>query len=210
MNPKRKHTDSPQNPLQKLLYNLLFVRQFEFQTSVPAEICADRLTYLHKQTQGGFYRRKTRYNVDIHEDGFGAYDFDMRTKDRGMYTIAQAVGEVIPQGMETTIRGEVRFGAVYFFLVGISVLWTLFIMENMFFALPLFMTVLFLLSPLYTFWYMYKLRNKLLQEIETAVRPRYFEDRTARLSKRGQQMDDGLDMLLADETDQAYYDNQKS
>ncbi|GEM_PF-2812255 len=203
MSNKRK--SAPQNSIEWFMSHLLFTQRFEFETSLDIDTVVERLNESAYEPKG-WRHTLPRFKLKT-EKQYDHYQFDLQAKDdRQQYTIAHATGS-IDQTLDNGARvvGEVRFGVVYFFLLGLSVLWMIFIFQFFGLRIPPWMLALVMSAPLFTFGHMFWKRYHLLKDIRETITPR-MSDRNFDKLKRQDATDDAIndDLLYLDNESQRY------
>lgn len=169
MTQKRKPKSN--SPLDVLFDNVLFVKRYRFETSLPIDTTVDRLHELSHELHGWFYR-KPRYVVNS-TPMIDHIALDIRAKEsRQHYTVAHTTAQLYSDQNTTIIEGEIRFGIVYFVFMLLSVIWMFFLFQWARVQLPMWIVLFALAIPIYNFAQMIHHRNKLLNKIETAMTPR--------------------------------------
>lgn len=157
--------------LDVLFDNVLFVKRYRFETSLPIDTTVDRLHELSHELHGWFYR-KPRYVVNS-KPMTDHIALDIRAKEsRQHYTVAHTTAQLYSDQNTTVIEGEIRFGIVYFVFMLLSVIWMFFLFQWARVQLPMWIVMFALAIPIYNFAQMIHHRNKLLKKIETAMTPR--------------------------------------
>jgi len=171
MTPKRKPKN--QNPIvDQFFNNILFVKGYTFETSLPLQTVTERL-YGLKDEKSGWLIRRSRYFIEI-ENLYGQANFDIRAKDRQhRYTITHATGTAYSSDNGgTVVEGEIRFGVVYFLMFMLSILWVVFIFQYFGLGFSAWLIGFALISPTFTFGHMLYKRQQLINSIQTAITPR--------------------------------------
>lgn len=204
MSSKRKH--QPESWIDYISHELLFLRHFEIQTSLSPEECAQQLVNMAAIKRGRFFPTSI-YRIDL-TPNFESYDFDIRARDgsRNQNTTIHAYGEILPDDAGCFIEGEVRFGKVYFILLLFSIAWIFFLLQMFGYFPPLFLFI-FLFSPLYTFWQMYRMRNKLLEDMEMLLRPDISKSQLSNQKAHSRLMMDKSESLSFDSVDESKASN---
>lgn len=212
MSQKRKPKSN--SLVDQFFNNVLFVKRYTFETSLPMYTVTNRLHELSDE-QHGWLNNKSRYIVDS-EDRYDHHTFEIRAKDRQQrYTITHAMGTVHSADHGgTVVEGEIRFGVVYFFLLMISILWLFFIFQYFGVQYPIWLMGLFMLSPTFTFVHMFRKRRQLIKSIQLAITPR-MSDRNLSKSKQRKglgeiyrDLEQEFDSIDDESSETYYYDQQ--
>jgi len=205
----RKRKTKPRNFISVFMDNLLFTQTFTFETSVDEAAVIARLHESSRQRKG--WRHAHPLFVLTTEDAIDHHRFDLRAKDNNQrYTIAHATGviEATSQG-GTTVSGEIRFGVVYFFLLGITVLGMFFMFQYFGFSLSTELLALVMISPLFTFGHMFWKRHYVLKDIRQAIQPRMSDRQFDKLKRSEATIESEHDYLFADDDGESVrYDGQ--
>jgi len=206
MSNKRKTTS--RNPVHDFMDNLLFMQSFDFETSVDVDTVIERLQESSRERKG-WRHPYPRFELTT-ENAYDHHLFDLKAKDNNQqYTIVHATGAIEPTAQDgTVVSGEVRFGVVYFFLLGVSVVWMLFIFQFFGLALPPLLLGLVMLAPLSTFVHMFWKRRGLLKDIEESIKPRMSDRKFDKLKRQDTDADDVEPYLSEYESESLRYDQQ--
>lgn len=205
MSNKRK--PKSQTSVDWFMSNLLFTQKFHFETSLDIDTVVTRLHETAHERKG--WRHPHPRFVLTSEKGDDLYWIDLRAKDKNQqYTISHATGSIESTANNGAIvRGEIRFGVVYFFLLIVSVLWMVFIFQFFGLTLPIWALIMVMIAPLFTFGHMFWKRNQLLKELEATVKPR-MSDRTFEKLKHHEQDTEFEHLFTYDDTESKRYDQQ--
>jgi len=179
--------NKPTSSSSSILDNILFTKRFQFRTSVPADVCAERIGNLP------FTEGKSKYTTEIdpinNDITFDIWSGSRHQRDpRKARVIGN--GRIIQRGHETLVEGEVKIGMNR--MLGLGVLMVL----NLFWVLALmtlpafwFVYMIFAggfpaIAPVYLFYQNLKERNTLLMDIQMAVTPHLSDKRTSRLTEQ--------------------------
>lgn len=201
----KKRDDTPRNPIEWFMSNLLFTQSFEFETSVDIHTVVERL---HEKSHERNWRQSYPRFVLTTEPRHDHYWFDLRAKDdRQKNTIIHATGSIESTAQDgALLSGELRFGVVYFFLLGVSVLWMFFIFQFFGLRMPSWMLIIVMAGPALTFGHMFWKRHHVLKDIRESITPR-MTDRNFEKLKR-QDLDETDPTLVDDEDESQTYGRQ--
>ena len=168
-----------------MLDNIQFTKRFQFRTSVPADICAERIANLP------FTEGKSKYTTEI-DPIHNNITFDIWSGSRHQRDPSKARvignGRIIQRGNETLVEGEIKIGMNRMLKLGVlmtlNLFWVLALM-----TLPAFWFVYMIfaggfpaIAPVYLFYQNLKERNTLLTDIQGAVTPHLSDKRAIRLT----------------------------
>lgn len=172
MTQKRKPKSS--SPLDVLFDNVLFVKRYRFETSLPINIIVEQLNAISGDWDV-WRMLKLRVNVKS-ELVYDQYTFDIEVSDNGMTAMfANAKTTIYPDNDKTVIVGEAHLNPMSMLLALWSVVITAYITisaaHTTGIALRLGIFILFVLPPVYLFIRLIVTRNLLIRRIETICLP---------------------------------------
>lgn len=167
-----------------ILRQFLFTKHFEFRTSVPVDLAAERIGEIP------FNHGNAHYTTEVEPVGNG-YLFDIWEGSKLQREPSKArvigTGTITRQGNETIVQGEVRIGLNRMLVLSILTLvvsfWTFGLLTMPFGFLYLIYTGgMSIIGPIYLFWQTLKKRSLMLDEVKAAVTP-HLSDRQSRLQE---------------------------
>lgn len=180
-------TNKPKQSTNSMLDNLQFTKRFQFRTSVPVDIGAERIGDLP------FTDGNSKYTTEI-EPKNRDYDFDIWAGNKYQRERRKArvtgSGSITQHANDTLVEGEVKIGLNRMLLLSVlmvlNVFWILGLatLPSFWFAYMLIVGGFPAIAPIYLFWQTLKERNKLLADIQGAVTPYLSDKRTTRLQDR--------------------------
>jgi hypothetical protein len=177
-------TNKQKQSQSSIMDNFQFTKRFQFRTSVPVDVCAERIGNLP------FMEGKSKYTTEI-DPISGNMTFDIWAGSRRNREARKARvignGRIIQQGKETLVEGEVKIGLNRMLGLGVMMMLSLFwvigvaTLPTFWFLYMLFVGGFPTIALVYLFYQNIKERNTLLTDIQMAVTPHLSDKRTSRL-----------------------------